>query len=57
MWVEADRLCDIYNPIAAYVNKNILNGGMDFSDTVEGCVIFGFGGLFDTAAFFGTFTQ
>jgi hypothetical protein len=57
MWVEADRLCDIYNPVAAYVNKNILNGGMDFSDAAEACVIFGFGGMSDYNAFFTTFTQ
>ncbi len=42
IWLEAKRLSDLHNPVAAYVNPAVAAGGLDFSDTVEIAYIFGF---------------
>lgn len=56
IWQEAKRIAD--NAIAnhqGWQNPNIRDGGMDFSDAVEDCWIFGFNSLTNINSFFDEF--
>lgn len=56
IWTEAKRVAD--ESIAnhqGWQNPNIRDGGMDFSDAVEDCWIFGFNSLNNINSFFDTF--
>ena len=55
-WQTARSIANQYNGESGrYVNDDIKEGGMDFSDTAETCWIFGFQELFDASQFFDRF--
>lgn len=55
-WRLARTLANRYNGSEGrYLNTAIATGGLDFSDVVETCWIFGFEGLEDVDAYFDTF--
>ena len=56
VWEMAIEIANTYNGTEnRYTNTAIADGGLDFSDTVETCWIFGHDGLTDAAAFFREF--
>ena len=56
LWTEARAVGNRFNGVdGRYLNEAIQAGGMDFSDTVETCWIFGYDHLEDAGAFFDTF--
>lgn len=55
-WSLARTLADRYNGSEQrYLNTAIAAGGLDFSDVVESCWIFGYASIEDVAGFFETF--
>lgn len=55
-WQTAREIADRYNGVDnRYLNEAIAAGGLDFSDVVETCWIFGFESLPDAGAFFAEF--
>ncbi|MEQ9822845.1 MAG: hypothetical protein ABQ298_00500 [Puniceicoccaceae bacterium] len=58
IWEMALEIANRYNAAEGrYLNTAIQEGGMDFSDVVETCWIFGFEALPDAEAFFKEFAQ
>lgn len=58
LWELARRLGEKYNGVdGRYDNPAVAKGGIDFSDTVETCWIFGFESLFDAEDFFDAFSE
>ncbi|MGC9451771.1 MAG: hypothetical protein ACP5I4_10020 [Oceanipulchritudo sp.] len=58
IWQAAVAVCETYNGVdGRYVNEAIQKGGLDFSDTVEVCWIFGFSHLEGPPAFFREFAN
>ncbi len=56
LWDTARDIANRYNGVEGrYLNEAIAAGGLDFSDVVETCWIFGFEGLADAGAFFDEF--
>lgn len=56
VWEQALEIANTYNGTdGRYTNPDIADGGMDFSDVVEVCWIFGFEDLADAEAFFQAF--
>lgn len=55
-WQKARTIGNRYNGESGrYLNKDIKEGGLDFSDASETCWIFGFSNLFDAGQFFDEF--
>lgn len=56
VWTLAIEIANTYNGTEnRYTNPAIADGGLDFSDTVETCWIFGYDGLADAETFFREF--
>jgi predicted AlkP superfamily pyrophosphatase or phosphodiesterase len=58
LWRRARRAGETFNgKDGRYDNPAVATGGIDFSDTVETCWIFGFAELIDIESFFDTFSR